>query len=62
VVNCLNLLKECEKKLDSFNYEFGKVTRPCLYCYALSFIGQEGVIHKEDCLILRLREAIKNEQ
>ncbi len=54
------LLKEIEQKLDAINAEEGNKERLCLYCKSNTHNAQVGIVHKDDCIILKLRCEIKH--
>jgi len=51
-----------EKELDEINGEFGDYDRFCLFCKSKKYNGKVGIIHIENCIILQLREIIKNDK
>jgi hypothetical protein len=46
-------IESIHDELDNWNARRGNL---CLFCDASFYNGKEGVIHEENCLILRLRE------
>ena len=52
------LLKEAHNELDDINSSFGKKYMLCLYCGSREY-NHQGIIHTEDCLITRIRQALK---
>lgn len=53
------LLRDSETELDKQNYDYGRKEKLCLYCGSQEYKG-EGIVHRNHCLILRLREVIRN--
>lgn len=51
-------LKEIEYIMDRANGEFGTKESYCLFCNSKEYNSKVGIIHKEQCIILRLRKAI----
>lgn len=56
-----DLLRKVEKVLDDFNGEHGNVDDGslCQWCGSRVYGPTQGIDHKEGCIILELREAIK---
>lgn len=53
--------KEIEYLLDKANGEHGTKESLCLFCNAKKYDSKVGIIHKPLCIIMRLREEIKND-
>ena len=53
------LLVEIEDKLDKINSENGSKNGYCIYCNTMSYNSKLGLDHFEDCIILELRNKIK---
>jgi len=53
-------VKDLEKYLDNLNYEKGNKDRLCLFCGSNEYNSKVGIIHKDNCIIIRLREVLKN--
>lgn len=49
------LLKASHDKLDDLNAQFGEKGDLCLCCHAQRHHGDVGIIHRNHCLIVRLR-------
>lgn len=52
---------EIEYLLDKANGEHGTKESLCLFCNAKKYDSKVGIIHKPLCIIMRLREEIRNE-
>ena len=52
------LIEEAEKELDSANYLFGTKNQLCIYCSANLYDGQKGVIHKDNCILFKIRRRL----
>ena len=50
------MLGEIHSELDNLNAERGSL---CLYCDADVYDGKQGIIHEQDCIIIKLREELK---
>ena len=48
------------EKLDSVNADFGTKNCLCLFCEANTYDGKVGIIHNEGCIILQLRDEMKD--
>ena len=58
----MNILEKAEKVLDDFNGTHGNIVIPgalCQWCGAVGYDTQVGIVHLPACIILELREAIK---
>jgi len=53
----IKLLREVEIILDELNSKYGNEKELCLYCHSVIY-GASGIIHDEECIILRLRRCI----
>jgi len=53
-----NIIK-IEKKLDEINADYGSKEEYCIFCKCKEYNSKVGIVHKEDCIILELREEIK---
>ena len=53
----MNLLEEAETILDELNSKYGNKKELCLYCHS-DIYSSSGIIHDEECIILRLRRCI----
>jgi hypothetical protein len=53
-----DLLSEIENVLDDLNSRFGDEKELCLFCNSNQYSSVSGVIHSENCLILRLRNKL----
>ena len=45
-------------KIDNLNVEVGTKEVLCIICKAVSYNGVEGIEHKEECLLARLRRIL----
>ena len=52
----IRLLEEIEEKLDELNGEYGTEKSLCLFCGSKEYNSIEGVAHKKDCIIRKIRE------
>ena len=52
-------LEEIENKLDEVNGEYGSKDELCIFCKANKYNSKVGIVHAKDCVIMRLREALK---
>ena len=53
------LLIEAELRLDFYNYQYGTKKKLCLCCHSIERDSIVGIIHKDWCIIRRIREALK---
>jgi len=53
-------VKDLEEYLDELNSKLGDKERLCIFCGANKYNTKEGIIHKKNCIIIRLREVLKN--
>ncbi len=53
----LELLKLLECILDELNSKYGNEKELCLYCHS-DIYDTSGIVHREKCVILRLRKLI----
>ena len=51
--------REIEYLLDKVNAEFGTKENYCLFCKSNKYNSKVGIVHKEKCIIMRLREVIE---
>jgi len=49
-------IKEIEEELDSINGWYGNKKKLCIFCGANTYDAENGIKHKKDCLILKLRK------
>ena len=54
----IKLLKECEDVLDYHNSQFASREHYCLLCLSNTYNGGKGIIHRPNCLIVRLRRML----
>jgi len=54
------LLKECEYELDILNGVYGTKQGYCILCKTIKYDGKVGLIHEDDCLIIKLRNQLKD--
>jgi len=54
----LDLLIKVEDSMDTMNGIHGEGDCLCIFCYANTYDGKSGIIHKEDCPVKLLREEI----
>ena len=59
LINLKEDREEQEEFLDNLNGSFGERDKLCIYCRVTTYTSQEGIVHKEDCIILKLRADIK---
>ena len=52
-------LKLLEQKLDELNAEYGTEKDLCIYCEADGYTGEKGIIHENNCPIIKLRKWLK---
>jgi hypothetical protein len=55
-----DLLSEIENVLEDLNSRFGDEKELCLFCNSNQYSSVSGVIHSENCLILRLRKILND--
>jgi len=53
-----NLIFQIEEELDELNMEKGNL---CIYCDSKEYDGINGIVHKNDCLIIKLRKCLKEQ-
>lgn len=58
----LDLLTNVETKFDEINADYGSKKELCIYCKAKSYNAKVGIIHTPNCIIIYLRNAIKEEK
>ena len=56
----LNFLKWLEEQMDNYNGENGTNKELCCFCKAIDHNGEVGIIHKENCPIIKLRKEIRD--
>lgn len=52
------LLMECEQKLDQVNNIYITKKNYCLFCNTIKFNSTVGLIHYDDCILLKIRNHI----
>jgi len=57
----MNILKDAEEAMDLVNGYYGRYGRLCLFCGANNYDSKVGIIHKDDCVILRIRRLVGGE-
>lgn len=50
-----DLIKAAHDKLDDLNAQFGDQGNLCLCCHAQRHHSDVGIIHRQNCLVVRLR-------
>jgi len=58
----MNLLKDAEREMDLANGYYSEYGRLCLFCGAKDYDSKVGIIHRGDCIILRIRRLIGGER
>ena len=56
----LKELIEIEKDFDIYNGENGDKEAYCKFCNSTKYNGKVGIVHDENCPLLRLRSVITN--
>ena len=55
-------VQEIEYKLDETNARYGSDNALCIYCHSAEYNSVDGIAHKPDCIISKLRQALKAEE
>ena len=55
-------IEELLEYLDTQNVKYGNLGNLCLFCGTDKYDGKEGVIHKPQCIIFRLRRELKQNE
>lgn len=55
----LKFLIWLEEQMDTYNGDYGIKDKLCCFCESNKHNGKVGIVHKEDCPIISLRNKIK---
>jgi len=53
------LLEDAELHLDNHNGEYADENRLCLCCGSVERNSVVGIVHRRDCIIMRIREFLR---
>lgn len=60
-MNERELLQEAHDEMDEVNFIYGTINKLCIFCRAPEYSGNGGIVHKPDCIIIKLRKVLKSE-
>lgn len=55
-------LERLERILDETNSDYGSKEEYCIYCKSKEYNSQVGIVHFDNCIVLELRDKIKEEK